>query len=112
VHLQLKHSFQLHLRLHAHKAIGYSCTAIVVVLPSNMMLPSLKIKLGGGNLPGLIYSEMQLDFLKLTFIILAEVFVLTLLFFFFPSKIFKVYIAKDLRLSKSFEPGICTDLNT
>lgn len=48
-------------------------------------------------------------FFKVNFCSFSTSFFVDAAFF---SKVFKVYIAKDLRLSKSFQPGICTDLNT
>lgn len=75
-----------------------------------MTFPSLKIKLGDEGVftrPDLLRNATE--FLKINFCGFSTSFYVDTAFF---SKLLKVYIVKDLRLSKSFRPGICTDLNT
>lgn len=85
------------------------------------MLPSLKIKLGNegefarpglgdeGEFPRPDLLRNATEFLKINFCGFRTSFLFDISVF---SRLLKVYIVKDLRLSKSFQPGICTDLNT
>lgn len=74
------------------------------------MLPSLRIKLGDeGELTRPDLLRNATEFLKINFCGFSTSFFVDTAVF---SKLLKVYIVKDLRLSKSFQPGICTDLNT